>query len=101
MAEIHFELGNVYLCIESPERAIESLKHTLELRHALGTPEDDRDIALCNSLGIAYKQLGMREEAKEYYEKAIRMTHEGRKSQLNLVNPLCNLGYLMQAEGNN
>jgi tetratricopeptide (TPR) repeat protein len=43
----------------------------------------------------------MREEAKEYYEKAIRMTHEGRKSQLNLVNPLCNLGYLMQAEGNN
>jgi hypothetical protein len=38
VAEIHFELGNVYLCIESPERAIESLKHTLELRHALGTP---------------------------------------------------------------
>lgn len=99
VAEIHFELGNVYLSLESPERAIESLRHCEGLRRALGIPEDEREVTILNSLGIGYKQLGQCEEARRCYEEAVRKAERGRRSQLLLVNPLANLGGLLQAEG--
>jgi tetratricopeptide (TPR) repeat protein len=71
------------------------------MRQSLAVANDSRDIDLLNCLGVAYKNIGLREEAKTFLERAIAKARENRSSRLGQVSPLCNLAYLMQAEGNN